>query len=142
MISSAILTIYAGAAALQDLKSDRIRNAFVAAFLVPGLLLSACTGGVRGFFLSLGCVGLAFLLLFPVYLIGGLGAGDVKLLMGAAAYLRYGELLMLIGLSFLCAAVIGIVRLLYLRKLHGTLHFAVAVFFGVLLLFGKTLPVR
>jgi prepilin peptidase CpaA len=48
-----------------------------------GLLESTGAGGIGA---SLIATGLGFLLLFPVYAIGGMGAGDVKMQMGFGAW--------------------------------------------------------
>ena len=48
-----------------------------------GLLESTGTGGIAA---SLIATGLGFLLLFPLYAIGGMGAGDVKMQMGFGAW--------------------------------------------------------
>jgi prepilin peptidase CpaA len=42
--------------------------------------------GEGGFFASLACTALGFALLFPVYAVGGMGAGDVKMQMGFGAW--------------------------------------------------------
>ena len=43
--------------------------------------------GAGGFGASLACTALGFVLLFPVYSIGGMGAGDVKMQMGFGAWI-------------------------------------------------------
>jgi prepilin peptidase CpaA len=48
-----------------------------------GLLESTGSGGIGA---SLAATGLGFLLLFPIYAIGGMGAGDVKMQMGFGAW--------------------------------------------------------
>ena len=48
-----------------------------------GLLESAGSGGIGA---SMAATALGFLLLFPVYAIGGMGAGDVKMQMGFGAW--------------------------------------------------------
>src|SRR6516164_4528857 len=48
-----------------------------------GLLESTGTGGIGA---TLVATGLGFLLLFPLYAIGGMGAGDVKMQMGFGAW--------------------------------------------------------
>jgi prepilin peptidase CpaA len=49
-----------------------------------GLLESTGSGGIGA---SLAATGLGFLLLFPLYGIGGMGAGDVKMQMGFGAWI-------------------------------------------------------
>jgi prepilin peptidase CpaA len=45
------------------------------------------SAGVGGFGASLICTALGFALLFPVYSVGGMGAGDVKMQMGFGAWI-------------------------------------------------------
>jgi prepilin peptidase CpaA len=67
--------------------------------------------GEGGIGAALAGVGLGFLLLFPVYAIGGMGAGDVKMQMGFGSWIGafYGAKagLWIVWWSFALAAIIG-----------------------------------
>ena len=82
VIFSALL----GWACVSDLRTRRIPNRLVAVLAIGGLLFSlfAQRGGVPSAVAGL-LVG--FALWFPVYVLGALGAGDVKLFAAAAAWL-------------------------------------------------------
>jgi prepilin peptidase CpaA len=94
-----------------------------------GLLESTGVGGIGA---SLAGTALGFLLLFPVYAIGGMGAGDVKMQMGFGAWIGafYGTVagLWIIFYAFCLGAVIGgvlalgmiVVRGQYRRNLTNT----------------------
>ena len=68
-----------------------------------GLAFSAWYGGWPGFLLSLEGCALGLALLMPLYIIGGMGAGDVKLMAGVGAFV--GPTLTL-G-AFVASAVVG-----------------------------------
>ncbi len=74
-------------AAIIDVLSHRIPNWLTLPSAALGLLIHFHLGGISG--LVFGILGLAtgFLLLFVVYLLGGMGAGDVKLLCAVGALL-------------------------------------------------------
>ena len=136
MLTGVVLTVFAAGAALQDLWKDKIYNVYVLGGLLCGIAASLLTDGfgilpARGL-----CVALAFGILIPVYLIGGLGAGDVKFLTGIAAFLPCREWLLVTGGAFVLTAAYGVCRLAVRRSLHGTVHFAVPVFVSVLILQG------
>jgi prepilin peptidase CpaA len=67
--------------------------------------------GVGGFGSALAGTALGFALLLPVYAIGGMGAGDVKMQMGfgawVGAYFPVGEALSIIFWAFCLAVIIG-----------------------------------
>ena len=139
MLTGMALTAFAAGAAWQDLRKDKIFNKYVVAGLLAGLLLRTLTGGVRVLSLQLLCIAAALLVLFPFYLVGALGAGDVKFLAAAAAFVPMQEWFLLAGCSLVIAAVYGAGKLLVKRTLHGRIHFAVPVLVSAMLLQGVVL---
>ena len=73
------------------------------------------------------------LFLFPFWRAGGLGAGDIKLLMALAPLMGTGWFLLSIVFSFLIGAVISAVLLIRYRDLSRTVHFAVPIGISVVL---------
>ncbi len=87
LINNSILVLLFLSAAVTDLKWNKIYNRQTYPAMICGLILGFATAGVYGLvihFLGL-VVGLS--LLFVFYLLGGVGAGDVKLL-GAIGALK------------------------------------------------------
>ncbi len=83
--SIALVTVLV--AAVTDIRTRRIPNQLTLPMMVLGLVLNTLGSGSGGFLSSLGGMAVGFALLFPVYLLGGMGAGDVKLLSAVGALL-------------------------------------------------------
>ena len=97
-------------ATLADLKSDRIPNGFVMLGIVIGTLCSLWYGsGIRYTVISMF---LAFLLLYPLFKIGVLGAGDVKIFMMIGSFVGVKELLVVLIMSFVIGALCSLIKLL------------------------------
>ena len=100
--------------AVIDLRTQKIPNLITYPTMVIALIYHATLGGGSGLFFSLSglCVGIGLLLL--PYLMGGMGAGDAKL-MGAV-----GGIIGAKGVfyAFLCAAIIGGIYALVLLLIH------------------------
>ena len=74
-------------AAVSDLRTMRVRNALTIPLIVSGILFHAVTPLGKGWAFGLGGASVGFLLLFVLFILGGIGAGDVKLLTGVGAWL-------------------------------------------------------
>ena len=75
-----ILVIVLAAAVVTDLRSHRIPNILLAPALSLAVLLHTMHGGVDGLIVASGGLALGLVMFLPLYLVGGMGAGDVKLL--------------------------------------------------------------
>jgi len=98
-------------AAREDVLRHRIPNALNATALLLGLGLAGLAGGWSGFVDSVGGAATGFAVLFPFYLRRGMGAGDVKLMAAAGAYLDPSSALLaaavaLVAGVFLAVAVV------------------------------------
>jgi len=99
-----------------DVKSGRVPNWLTMSGLLTSqlvLLLDSCETALKALVISL----LIVLILFPVFAIGGLGAGDIKLMMILPCYFSFNSSLHIILYSFLVAAVIGAFGLIFSGKL-------------------------
>jgi prepilin peptidase CpaA len=81
-------------ATVSDLRSRRIPNWLVFPFLLSGVAVSAITHGWSGLGHSVSGVLLAALILGPLYWLGGMGMGDVKLCAAVGAWIWSGQLVM------------------------------------------------
>ncbi|TVP58282.1 MAG: prepilin peptidase, partial [Gemmatimonadales bacterium] len=129
MGSLLVVTLSLGAAGF-DLRERRIPNWIVMSALVSGLAFRL-TLGSGAFVGGLLAVGLAFTFGLVFYLLGGLGAGDVKLMAGLAAFLGLEGLLT--GLAVMSA--VGVAMALWAtwrkgvlgRTFRNLLHFALTL---------------
>ncbi len=122
-------------AVFSDLYKDRIYNFWI----VPGLLagvISSAAGGLSGLKNSILAVLLAFAVLLPVYLVKGIAAGDVKLIMSTASFLSFQELYSCILFSFLIAGAISLFVIIFRKKQQRTVHFALPVALSTLFAVG------
>lgn len=84
-----LLLPFLGAAVISDLSSRRVPNVLVALMFAAGIaaqVTAASTVG-DGLRAGLGGAGVGLLMLLPFYVLGGMGAGDVKLLAATGAFL-------------------------------------------------------
>lgn len=124
MFSASPLSLAAGAvftslllwAAFGDLRSRRIPNRVVLAIAVLGLLYSGISGGVSGFGESVGGMGTGLLCWLPFYVLGWLGAGDVKMFAASGAWL--GPMKALEG-SLMAALIGALLALLWMLRVRG-----------------------
>jgi prepilin peptidase CpaA len=70
-----------------DSKSNRIPNYLTLSGMIAALFLHSSASGFNGFLLSVGGILLGFGILMIPYLMGGMGAGDVKLMAAVGGFL-------------------------------------------------------
>jgi prepilin peptidase CpaA len=103
-------------AAYIDGKQLRVPNWLTFPMVVSGLIYSAWAGGWAGFqdgFFGM-LVGLACLL--PLYAVGGMGAGDVKLLAGVGAWMGVSATFYAFCVSTVVGAVMAVLMVLYKKS--------------------------
>jgi prepilin peptidase CpaA len=97
-ITTAVFFAVVALAMTSDVRTRRIPNALTMAGLIAGLLMrsllgaDALIGGFQG-------AGLAFLIALPLFLLRGLGGGDVKLLIAVGAFAGPERLLVACALT-------------------------------------------
>lgn len=86
-LATAALIVLVALAARDDLLRHRIPNSLNVAFLVLGLGLAVIAGGWSGLGKSVAGAAVGCATLLPFYMLRGMGAGDVKLMAVAGAFL-------------------------------------------------------
>jgi len=122
-----IFTILA-VASLTDLLYRRIPNWLTLSSLICGIFFQIFFKGFDGFLASLQGIGIGFALTFVVYLVGGLGAGDVKLMAALGAFLGPKEIFMAFIFSSLLSGAYALVLLI----LHGFILQTIKRYFKML----------
>ncbi|MEA3321956.1 MAG: prepilin peptidase [Bacillota bacterium] len=128
MIINVVLFIVLGISVVTDLRKRKIFNVITLPAILFGLIYNTYQAGLEGlYFSSIGLL-IGFFLLFIPFVLGGMGAGDVKLLAAIGAMIG-GEL---VFQSFLYTALIGgIFAMVILLKNNRLLFFIKNTFFSV-----------
>lgn len=98
-------------AVYSDLRSYRIPNLCIIAGVSAGLIMTGMSYSMAGVFESLADMFLIFIAFYPFYLLGGIGAGDVKLFMMTGCYIRGMELFQYMFVTMAIAAVCSMVKI-------------------------------
>lgn len=116
---------------ITDIKSRKILNIVTLPTIVFGLLYGVFTTGIEGvLFSGKGFLVGLFLLLIP-FLLGGMGAGDVKLMAAIGALMGTSFVIY----SFMYTAIIGgIIGLILIVKSKGFINTIKSFFFNVFFL--------
>ena len=105
-------------AAWIDGRELRVPNWITFPMILAGLVYSTSVGGFGG--LGAGvlgmCVGL--LTLLPLYAVGGMGAGDVKLMAGIGAWLGWEITLAAFAVSVIVGAVMAVIMVLWKKSVR------------------------
>lgn len=110
------LWILLGASCVTDIRSRRIPNVLILVGLVVGLFSQAQSGGLAG--LGLGFLGalIGFLALVPLFALGRMGGGDVKLVMVCGAFLGWRAAIHIILVGTVAHAVLALIFALLQRR--------------------------
>lgn len=99
---------------ITDIRLRRIPNAVLLPTLMSALFLNALGGGLAGFIDSLGGLLVGTLMLMPMYLLGRMGAGDLKLLGVVGALLGTWGALVAGFATMMAGGVLGLAYLAWL----------------------------
>lgn len=113
---------------ITDLKERKIYNLITFPAIIAGLLIHTWNSGLDGFLFSLAGFGLGIGLLFIPFLLGGMGAGDVKLL-GAIGALKGAAFVF--HAFFLIAIIGGVIAVMILLTKKEFKSFIVRTFFSM-----------
>lgn len=119
-IPVAVVLVASLIAAVTDVWKFKIHNALTVPLLISGLVYHGIVGGVAGFSWSALAVLFGFGSLIILYLMGGMGAGDVKLMAAVGAWLGMPMTFYLFIASSLAAGVYAVVLLCVGRNLGET----------------------
>ena len=95
-------------AMMLDLRSNRISNRYLLVIWGMGIGLKVVQDGIRGLLLGVILTLIPIVLLYFLYQMKALGAGDVKLFGAVGVYLSIEPIIQWIAFSFLCGGVIAL----------------------------------
>jgi prepilin peptidase CpaA len=122
-----LLVIMVAIAAGFDLRYRRIPNWLVGTGLVWGMLMNTLLFGWPGLKTSLLGIGLAFIVYFPLFLVRGMGAGDVKLMMAVGALVGPLNWLYIFVMTGILGGAAALLLLAWRRRLRQTFSNVVVI---------------
>lgn len=114
------LAVFLTAAVIEDLVRRRISNVLTFGAALLGLGLQFIANGPDGVLNGLGGFAVGLGIFLPFFLLGGMGAGDVKAMAAAGAFLTPWSSLLAAGLSLVAGAVFGLALLTWRGGLADT----------------------
>lgn len=121
-------------AVMEDFREMKISNRLIASGLVFGLAARIMGEGSAGVVHFLVNISIPVILLFLLFQMRVLGAGDIKIFSVVGGFLTVVQLLHVMVVAFFAAGMIGVAKLVYLKKTTGRfgngrtlIHFSTAV---------------
>ncbi|MDI7258521.1 MAG: A24 family peptidase [Thermodesulfobacteriota bacterium] len=111
-----------------DIKHKKLPNYLTFPAMFIGLVCHLLSGGLSGLFFSITGLLLGIALLFLLYIIGGTGAGDVKLMGAVGALLGPKG----VFIAFLATSIVGGIYAIGLLAFHGYLKEALKRYWAIL----------
>ena len=99
-----------------DFKRDRIYNGWILFGILSGLFFHIQEDGWYGVCSAVIPMLVPFVLLYPIYKIGALGAGDIKLFMVSGSFLTTEQSVHVIIVSFIIAALFSLIKMMSERN--------------------------
>ena len=130
-----MLVLLVALAAGFDIRYRRIPNWLVVIGMVWGLGMNAFLFEWPGLKMALIGIGLAFLVYFPLFLLRGMGAGDVKLMMAIGALIGPANWFLLFLVTGILGGVVAVAVLIWRRSARRT-------FYNVFFILGEMLRLR
>lgn len=116
----ALLAALLAPAVWHDLRERRIPNLLTLAGLVAGIAAATFFSGLAGTLDALAAAGIAFAIGLPFWLLGWLGAGDVKLVTGVGAIVGKALVLPMLAAVGISGFLLACAALLQRRQLAAT----------------------
>ena len=123
-----------------DMTRTIISNRLIVFGLLCGLVFRIFGEGKAGILVYIVNISIPVILLYLLFCMRALGAGDIKLFSMVGAFISTEQLLQMMMLSFLAGAVLGLVKLLYKYFFSGNIdgkltqiHFSPAILIAYLI---------
>ena len=128
-------------AVVTDIQCMKISNRLITCGLLYGLLIQIMGNGYRGVLYFVLNITIPVILLYLLFRMRALGAGDIKLFSVTGSFIATEQLMRVIIYSFVIAAVLGVGKVLYLhlgherirKEKYTKIHFSIAILLAVIL---------
>lgn len=110
-------------AVCMDLWSYKIPNLCILVGIASGLIMTCVSYSAVEMLEACAAMTVIFLAFYPFYLIGGLGAGDIKLFMMTACFLQEKRLITYLFVTFALAAVLSAAKMFIFRESRQRLFY-------------------
>lgn len=110
-------------AVYMDLRFYKIPNLCILVGITSGLIMTYMSYSVVEMLGVCIVMTIIFSAFYPFYLIGGLGAGDIKLLMMTACFIHGERFIKYLLVTFVIAAVISVTKMLFVRESRQRLFY-------------------
>lgn len=117
-IALIVVTVMAFVAAVVDLRQFRVPNALTFPLAILGLTFHATVNGLGGLQYSLGGIVIGLVALFLFYVMGVMGAGDVKLLAAIGAWIGAANVVYVFCVAGIVTGIHSLVVLTWQRRLR------------------------
>ncbi|MBR6770408.1 MAG: prepilin peptidase [Lachnospiraceae bacterium] len=127
-----VLFILLAIAVVTDLLFDKVYNEWILIGIACGLGNILWSQGIEGLLWALISMTLPVILLYPLFRIGGLGAGDIKLMAAIGCFLTWKETICCLGIAFFIGAVLSLLKMVaernFLQRIQYLLSYLRDVF--------------
>ena len=120
-LAARTLLVILAAAVVQDFMYMKISNRLILMGILFSLAFGLTTGGPKQVIYVLANLSFPVIVLYLLYLLGVLGAGDIKLFSIIGGFTNFRLLISCMFFSFVAAAVIAVCKMLYNRNFCGSL---------------------
>jgi prepilin peptidase CpaA len=112
-VMTGVIVVLLALAVREDLLNHRVPNALNLAGVVLGFGLAALNGGAGALVTAAGGAAVGLAALLPLYLLGGMGAGDVKLMGASGVFLGPAGALLAAALALLAGTVLAVIVIVW-----------------------------
>lgn len=117
------LLVIAGICAVTDIRERKIRNCWVAAGMCGEVVFLAALGNRQAVMHAVSAMGICFAMLFPLYILRAVGAGDVKLLCMTISYIEWEEISVFLIAVLAAVGMFAFVKLLYYGNIRKRMRY-------------------
>lgn len=121
-----VLLLILSAAVYTDYRRGIVPNWIIVFGIVSGLFKSFINGGLEGFLFGIAATVLPIVLLYVIFMIGALGAGDLKLFSVVGSFLGVKGVLVSLCIAFVIGAIISIIKMIRYHNFKERIYYFIS----------------